>query len=135
MNDFLELTKGLVESKDFEEKSDFDPIPAGTYRVSVANVEKRNSKNSGNDYIGMTLEIVDGELTERKIFNNLFFTAKTAENTIKRIYKMAQMCDIPAETFSNLDDIVEFCSKLVGKAFEVEYDEEAFHKVSVTKAL
>lgn len=135
MNDFLELTKGLVESKDFEEKSDFEPVPKGTYRISVANVEKRNSKNSGNDYIGMALEIVDGELTERKIFDNFHFTAKTAENTIKRIYKMAQMVDIPAETFSTIDDIVEFCSKFVGKAFEVEYDEEAFHRVSYTKAL
>lgn len=135
MNDFLELTKGLVESKDFEEKSDFEPIPKDTYRISVANVEKRKPKDNDNYYIGMTLEIIDGELTERKIFNNLFFTAKTAENTIKRIYKIAQMCDIPAETFSTIDDIVEFCSKFVGKAFEVEYDEEAFHKVSFTKAL
>ena len=92
MNDFLELTQGLVETHNFEESSNFEPIEAGTYRVQVSNVEKKVSQ-SGNEYISMVLEICDGDLTGRKIWNNLFFTAKTAENTIKRIYKQAELVE------------------------------------------
>ena len=52
MNDFLELTQGLVETHNFEESSNFEPIEAGTYRVQVSNVEKKVSQ-SGNEYISM----------------------------------------------------------------------------------
>ncbi len=134
MNDFLELTQGLLDNNDFEESSGFDPIEPGTYRVKVANVEKKVSQN-GNEYISMVLEIIDGELEGRKIWNNLFFTTKTAENTIKRIYKMAQLVDIEPKVFSDLDSIVDFCSGFVDKAFEIEYDEEAFVRVKFNKGL
>lgn len=134
MNDFLELTQGLIEKQDFEPTSNFEEVPNGTYRVQICNVEKRVSK-SENEYIGVTLEICDGDLTERKIFDNLFFTMKTAENTIKKIYKMAQMIDLPVETFSDIDDITEYVKKFMTKTFEVAYDSEAFNRVSYIKSL
>lgn len=134
MNDFLELTQGLVETHNFEESSNFEPIEAGTYRVQVSNVEKKVSQ-SGNEYISMVLEICDGDLTGRKIWNNLFFTPKTAENTIKRIYKQAELVDIEPKVFSDLDSIVAFCSEFINKVFEIEYDEEAFVKVKFVKGL
>jgi hypothetical protein len=134
MNDFLELTKGLVESHDFEETSNFEPIEAGTYRVQVTNVEKKVSQN-GNEYVSMVLEICDGDLTGRKIWNNLFFTAKTAENTIKRIYKQGELAGVEPRVFSDIDSIVEYCAEFINSVFEIEYDEEAFVKVKFTKGL
>lgn len=134
MNDFLELTKGLVESHDFEETSNFEPIEAGTYRVQVTNVEKKVSQN-GNEYVSMVLEICDGDLTGRKIWNNLFFTAKTAENTIKRIYKQGELAGVEPRVFSDIDSIVEYCAEFINNVFEIEYDEEAFVKVKFTKGL
>ena len=61
MNDFLELTQGLVETHDFEESSNFEPIMAGTYRVQVSNVEK---KVEFPDYkpIGITSLYVDDSI-------------------------------------------------------------------------
>ena len=70
MNDFLELTQGLIEKNDFEEP-EFQPLPAGEYRTKVVNVEKKTSQ-SGNDYVAMVLAVIDGDYTGRKIYNNYF---------------------------------------------------------------
>lgn len=133
MFDFLELTQGLIEKNDFTE-TEFQPLPAGTYITKVVNVEKKTSQ-SGNDYVGMVMEVIDGENTGRKIYNNLHLTPKTAENSIKRIYKMAEFAGVTPIAFSNVDAIVDFCKNFIDTCFEVEYDEEAFNKVKVTKAL
>ena len=133
MNDFLELTQGLIEKNDFEE-TEFQPLPAGDYRVKVANVEKKISQ-SGNEYVAMVMEIIDGDYTSRKIYNNFHLTVKTAEASIKRIYKMADFAGITPTTFSDVDSIVTFCGQLLDKCFEVTYDEEAFNKVKVNRGL
>ena len=133
MNDFLELTQGLIEKNDFEE-TEFQPLPAGDYRVKVVNVEKKISQ-SGNEYVAMVMEIIDGDYTSRKIYNNFHLTVKTAEASIKRIYKMAEFAGITPTTFSDVDSIVTFCEQLLDKCFEVTYDEEAFNKVKVNRGL
>lgn len=133
MFDFLELTKGLIEKNDFNE-SEFQPLPVGNYLVKVVNVEKKTSQ-SGNDYVGMVMEIIDGEYNGRKIYNNLHLTPKTAENSIKRIYKMAEFVGITPVAFSDVDSIVNFTKNFIDLCFEIEYNEEAFNKVKVTKAL
>ena len=133
MNDFLELTQGLIEKNDFEE-TEFQPLPAGDYRVKVANVEKKISQ-SGNEYVAMVMEIIDGDYTSRKIYNNFHLTVKTAEASIKRIYKMAEFAGITPTTFSDVDSIVTFCEQLLDKCFEVTYDEKAFNKVKVNRGL
>lgn len=133
MFDFLELTKGLIEKNDFNE-SEFQPLPVGNYLVKVVNVEKKTSQ-SGNDYVGMVMEIIDGEYNGRKIYNNLHLTPKTAENSIKRIYKMAEFVGITPVAFSDVDSIIDFTKNFIDLCFEVEYNEEAFNKVKVTKAL
>lgn len=133
MFDFLELTKGLIEKNDFNE-SEFQPLPVGNYLVKVVNVEKKTSQ-SGNDYVGMVMEIIDGEYNGRKIYNNLHLTPKTAENSIKRIYKMAEFVGITPIAFSDVDSIIDFTKNFIDLCFEIEYNEEAFNKVKVTKAL
>lgn len=133
MFDFLELTKGLIEKNDFNE-SEFQPLPVGNYLVKVVNVEKKTSQ-SGNDYVGMVMEVIDGEYNGRKIYNNLHLTPKTAENSIKRIYKMAEFVGITPVAFSDVDSIIDFTKNFIDLCFEIEYNEEAFNKVKVTKAL
>lgn len=133
MFDFLELTQGLIEKNDFEE-AEFTPLPAGDYRVKVANVEKKTSQ-SGNDYVAMVMEVIDGEFTGRNIYNNLYLTVKTAENSVKRIYKMAEFAGITLTPCTDVDSIVTFCKQMLDKCFEVTYDEEAFNKVKVNRGL
>lgn len=133
MFDFLELTQGLIDKNDFEE-TELQPLPAGDYRVKVANVEKKTSQ-SGNDYVSMVMEIIDGDFTGRNIYNNFFLSVKTAETSIKRIYKMAEFAGITPTTFTDTDSIVAFCSQMLDKCFEVTYDEEAFNRVKVNRGL
>lgn len=133
MNDFLELTQGLIEKNNFDEP-EFQPLTAGEYRTKVVNVEKKTSQ-SGNDYVTMVLEIIDGDYTGRKIYNNYFLSVKTAESSIKRIYKMAEFAGIQPKVFTDVDSIIDFCNGFLYKCFVVAYDEEAFHKVSVIEAL
>ena len=133
MNDFLELTQGLIEKNNFDEP-EFQPLPAGEYRTKVVNVEKKTSQ-SGNDYVTMVLEVIDGDYTGRKIYNNYFLSVKTAEASIKRIYKMAEFAGITPTTFSDVDSIVTFCKQLIDRCFEITYDEEAFNKVKVNRGL
>ena len=133
MFDFLELTQGLIEKNDFEE-AEFTPLPAGDYRGKVANVEKKTSQ-SGNDYICMVMEVIDGEFTGRNIYNNFHLTVKTAEASVKRIYKMAEFAGITPTTFTDVDSIVISCKQMLDKCFEVTYDEEAFNKVKVNRGL
>ena len=133
MFDFLELTQGLIEKNDFEE-AEFTPLPAGDYRVKVANVEKKTSQ-SGNDYVAMVMEVIDGEFTGRNIYNNLYLTVKTAENSVKRIYKMAEFAGITLTPCTDVDSVVTFCKQMLDKCFEVTYDEEAFNKVKVNRGL
>jgi hypothetical protein len=133
MFDFLELTQGLIDKNDFEE-TELQPLPVGEYRVKVANVEKKTSQ-SGNDYISMVMEIIDGDFTGRNIYNNFFLSVKTAETSIKRIYKMAEFAGITPTTFTDTDSIVTFCNQMLDKCFEVTYDEEAFNRVKVNRGL
>ena len=133
MNDFLELTQGLIEKND-DEETEFQPLPNGEYRVKVANVEKKTYQ-SGNEYVAMVMEIIDGDYTSRKIYNNFHLTVKTAEASIKRIYKMAEFAGITPTTFSDVDSIVTFCEQLLDKCFEITYNEEAFNKVKVNRGL
>ena len=83
----------------------------------------------------MVLEVVDGYYTGRKIYNNYFLSVKTAEASIKRIYKMAELAGIQPKAFTDVDSIVDFCNGFLDKCFTVAYDENAFHKVSVIEAL
>lgn len=51
-------------------KDDFQPLPAGNYVAQIANSEIKQSKN-GDNYLSLEWEILDGEYTNRKIFQSL----------------------------------------------------------------
>lgn len=132
MNDFLELTQGLLEKNDFEDKPNV--LEDGDYIVEVNNIQKRTSQN-GNEYVSVVLKITDGDATGRLIFDNVFFTAKTAEGNIKRIYKLAQMSNLELVTFTDIDSIVSFLTGIVGNTYNVSYAENNFHKVTYNAML
>lgn len=132
MNDFSELTKGLLKTKDFEEKP--NTLETGEYIVEVNNVQKKISQK-GNEYIGIVLKIVDGDCAGRLMFDNIFFTDKTAEGNIKRIYKLGEMSNLELVEFSDVDSIVTFLTDIIGKTYNVTYDDNSFHKVTYNSVL
>lgn len=132
MQDFLELTQGLLKNNDFEEKA--PTIPDGDYTVELANVLKKTSQN-GNEYISLVLKVTDGEYTNRTIYDNIFFTPKTAEGNIKRIYKLAEMSSVDLVPFTDVDSIVTFMTSMMGSNYNISYAENSFHKVTFNSIL
>lgn len=47
---------------------DFSPIPKGTYRASILDVEERESQSSDYPYYNVTLEISEGDFAGRKVW-------------------------------------------------------------------
>ena len=52
---------------------DFTPLPDGVYKVRVGGAEESLSQ-AGNEMITLTLDVIDGEFTGRKIWDRLVFT-------------------------------------------------------------
>lgn len=58
--------------EDIEAGGSFDALPADTYTLEIDNVEQKVSPSSGNDYLSMTLKVIDHEeFTGRKVWDNI----------------------------------------------------------------
>ncbi|NOG73738.1 DUF669 domain-containing protein [Roseicella sp. DB1501] len=64
-----------INANDIPERSDYTPVPPATYTAMItASEEKQNGPNSKDptgSQVVLTVEIVDGEYTGRKIFERL----------------------------------------------------------------
>ena len=64
-----------INVADIPERADYTPVPAGSYTAMItASEEKQNgpaSKDPAGSQVVLTVEIVDGEFTGRKIFERL----------------------------------------------------------------
>lgn len=50
---------------------DFEPIPAGKYRIQFTTSEMVATKNGNGEYLSMVAEVMDGEFKGRKLFERL----------------------------------------------------------------
>lgn len=48
-----------------------DPVPAAVYNVKIVESEMKATADGKGMYLSLTLEILDGEFAERKVFDNL----------------------------------------------------------------
>jgi len=48
-----------------------DPVPSGVYNVKIVESEMKPTSDAKGQYLSLTLEILDGEFAERKLFDNL----------------------------------------------------------------
>lgn len=60
----------LPNTDNVDEKSSYDPIPAGTYRAVVVET-KQVETSKGDPMLKVTLEVIDGQYRGRKIFDNI----------------------------------------------------------------
>lgn len=65
-----------------DEPTTFEILPEGNYNVVVADVQRKTSEKSGNEYWAITFWTED----RAKIFDNLVFTDKTL-NRVKKMFK------------------------------------------------
>jgi len=70
----------------------FDPIPAGTYRVMIVASERKPNKAGTGSYISMTLEVMDGALAGRKLFEVLNLENPNAQAVEIARATLSQIC-------------------------------------------
>ena len=68
--------------------TEFKPLPAGMYKVTISNCEEKQPKDGGDTYLSWTLTVVSdfgGKTTEagRKLFFNTFLSDKSSWTTAK----------------------------------------------------
>jgi hypothetical protein len=111
-----------------EEKNDFAPIPVGFYTVKIVEAAEKVSKASGKDMIALTVQIIEGKQTNRKLWQYIVeneFTNKTIGNILDAIgIDTSQARIINAKLF--LGGIA--CVK-------VKHDKEGKEKISYWKSL
>lgn len=62
----------VLENVDFsqaKEQGDFEPIPAGEYKLMVENSEMKTA-SSGSEYLSLKFKVVEGQYKDRYVFAN-----------------------------------------------------------------
>lgn len=74
-----------------DERGDFDPLPAGEYLMQISDSELRE-KDNGDTGLNLTLEVVDGPLANRKVWDylNIVHSNATAQSIAQR--RLADYC-------------------------------------------
>lgn len=80
------------DANSVEPRESFDPLPAGEYQVHVVESEMKPTKAGTGRYLQLTLEVVDGEFTGRKVWDrlNLENPNQTAVDIAQRT--LSQIC-------------------------------------------
>jgi len=80
--------------------SNFDPLPPGEYLAMVTNSEIRDTKAGNGKYITVTMEIIDGKFSGRRIWENFNFinpNKVTVEICEKNMKQLSVACGFPFE--------------------------------------
>jgi hypothetical protein len=62
----------------FSDVQSFDALPAGVYTVALIDLEENVGGASGFPYFKATLEVLDGEFANRRLWTNLSLSPKAA---------------------------------------------------------
>lgn len=70
------------DANQVEPQSDFAPLPAGDYTAIIVNSEMKDAKSGRGQYLELTLQVIDGPMTNRLLWDHLTLVhdnAKTVE--------------------------------------------------------
>lgn len=71
-----------------EQPSSFEVLPKGTYNAIVEEFEFTTSQSSGSPMIKCVYSIIDGEYTDRKIFDYYVLTGEGAKYALPRLKQL-----------------------------------------------
>ena len=71
-----------------EEQTSFEVLPKGTYNAIVEEFEFTTSQSSGSPMIKCVYSIIDGEYTDRKIFDYYVLTGEGAKYALPRLKQL-----------------------------------------------
>ena len=98
--------------------SDFEPIPAGDYDLLVKECKIKASQ-SGNNYISVTLEVLNAAHKGRLVFDN--FNVEHAKSDVRAIAKrqLANLCMACKTGSFNMENVGAVLTNKVLKAYVV----------------
>jgi len=98
-----EDTAGMTFNlNEVEESNSFEVLPKGTYPAIVEEFEFTTSASSGVPMIKCVYSIVEGEFTDRKIFDYYVLAGEGAKFALPRLKQLiTRVCpEVPADTFN-----------------------------------
>lgn len=96
-------TAGMVFDLSNAEAPKMDVVPKGTYKAIVESFEFGESQK-GNAMISLVYSIIEGEFTDRKIFDYLVLTGKGAEFSLPKVKQLLQAC-CPETPLTNFNPV------------------------------
>jgi hypothetical protein len=108
-------------------RSSFDPLPKGDYQAIVTDSQLKTTKAGDGEYIELTIQIVDGEFSGRRIWERLNVVNKNDKTqSIARghLNSLAQACNVP-----NMKDTTELHDVPFVLALDMDRREEGRNKV------
>lgn len=91
----------VFENAAFEAPTNsFDPLPPGEYEAMVINAEERETRAGNGTFIALTMEILEGKFSGRKIWENLNVVnpnKTTVEMAHRNLKQLSIACGYPAE--------------------------------------
>ena len=85
-----------------EQASSFEVLPKGTYNAIVEEFEFTTSQSSGSPMIKCVYSIIDGEYTDRKIFDYYVLTGEGAKYALPRLKQLITRV-VPEEDSANFN--------------------------------
>lgn len=85
-----------------EQASSFEVLPKGTYDAIVEEFEFTTSQSSGSPMIKCVYSIIDGEYTDRKIFDYYVLTGEGAKYALPRLKQLITRV-VPEEDSANFN--------------------------------
>lgn len=85
-----------------EQSSSFEVLPKGTYNAIVEEFEFTTSQSSGSPMIKCVYSIIDGEYTDRKIFDYYVLTGEGAKYALPRLKQLITRV-VPEEDSANFN--------------------------------
>ena len=117
MDELLDIAQKTMDKFNPETDSadNYEEIPDGTYKCLLEEVTFKKSQN-GTPNISFKYSILDGEYENRFLFDNHYFTVKTAEWQTKKVKQIAYRLgfELPQDTFSSFQHAAEVFNNMAG---------------------
>lgn len=99
------------------ESGGFEPLPPGTYRGEIKNVDERTTR-AGDPMWHLDIKVLQGEHRGRHVFDNLFFS----KSGLRRVKNVGKQLGLPVEGTSELrpSDLVGLRVRVIVELEEYE---------------
>lgn len=75
-----------------EDQGGFEPLPAGEYRMQVIESELKDTKSGSGQQLVLTLEVIDGPLANRRVWDRLNIRNQNADAQRIAQRALADLC-------------------------------------------